>query len=123
MNVKTILVVDDETEILELAVAYVENCFPDAEVLQAKDGLEGLEKFRSFAPDLVISDVKMPRMNGLELVREIRKTDHDVIIVLTSGDDKEMRKKEAQEVGADAFLSKPYAPQELQELILMITAS
>ena len=106
-----ILVVDDEpqiTRVLRMALTtqgYV--------VQSAFNGVEGLAAVDAWKPDLVITDVAMPQMNGVEMCREIRESSQVPIIILSVRDQERM-KIEALDAGADDYVTKPFSMQELQ---------
>ncbi len=109
-----ILVVDDEVQnllLIETALAHM-----NYTVILAKDGVEAIEKVRNNPPDVILLDIMMPRMNGLEVTRELKKSEETKIIpiVILSGlKDVEDRIKYL-EAGADDFLSKPIDIAELR---------
>ena len=82
------------------------------EVLTANNGIEGLERFQSGRPDLIITDLAMPEMNGLELTQAVRRLDLTPIIVL-SVRDTDLMKVKALDEGADDYLTKPFSMPEL----------
>ena len=105
-----ILVVDDEPQITRvLRASLVSSGY---EVLLARDGVEGFDSYRESAPDLVITDVSMPRMDGIELTRAIRQMGDTPIIVL-SVREQETMKVAALDEGADDYITKPFSMQEL----------
>lgn len=106
----TILVADDEKNILELCRLYlVKEGFT---VETAIDGQEVLDKVRRSRPDLVVLDIMMPRIDGLEVCRRLRKDTSIPIIMLTArGDD--VDKVVGLELGADDYVTKPFNPREL----------
>jgi len=105
-----ILLVDDEPEILDICRDYLKaSAF---EVVTAKDGVQGLSAFRREAPDLIILDLMMPEMNGLDLCREIRRESNVPIIMLTARME-ENDKLIGLEIGADDYITKPFSPREL----------
>ena len=107
---KRILVVDDEPQILRaLRKSLTVNKF---EVRTAADGESAIDLFRDWSPDLVITDLSMPLMNGLELCREIRKFSEVPIIVL-SVKGEESTKIQALDIGADDYITKPFSIDEL----------
>ena len=111
---KRILVVDDERQITRMLRASLQSS--GYEVLTANNGVEGLEKFESGRPDLVITDLAMPEMNGLELTQAVRRLDRTPIIVLSVRDTDVMKVKALDE-GADDYLTKPFSMPELMARI------
>lgn len=107
---KRILVVDDERQITRMLRASLQSS--GYEVLTASNGVEGLERFQSGRPDLVITDLAMPEMNGLELTQAVRRLDQTPIIVLSVRDTDVMKVKALDE-GADDYLTKPFSMPEL----------
>ena len=107
---KRILVVDDEQEItLVLRSGLTKHGF---DVRVAGEGQAALELFQAWTPDLVISDLSMPNMNGLKLCRRLREiSDVPIIILSVKGD--EATKVEALDAGADDYLTKPFGMGEL----------
>lgn len=105
---KRILIVDDEPEIVELLEMRLRKV--GYEILTAADGMEGLEKARKEIPDLIILDVMMPKMDGLQVCRFLKfdeKYKKIPIMMLTSrGQDSD--KRLGQQVSADSYLPKPY---------------
>jgi len=110
LETKKILVVDDEPQILRvLRMSLKAHRF---DVRTASDGESALDLFRDWSPDLIITDLSMPLMNGLELCREIRKLAETPIIVLSvKGEEK--TKVEALDAGADDYITKPFGIDEL----------
>lgn len=107
---KRILVVDDERQITRMLRASLQSS--GYEVLTAGNGVEGLEMFESGRPDLIITDLAMPEMNGLELTEAVRRLDRTPIIVLSVRDTDAMKVKALDE-GADDYLTKPFSVPEL----------
>lgn len=109
-----ILVVDDEASIRQIIEARLNMAGFD--VITAADGEEALEVFANQRPDLIVLDIMMPRMDGLQVCREIRKQDQVPIIMLTAKGEIPDRIN-ALEMGADDYLTKPFSPRELEARI------
>jgi two-component system KDP operon response regulator KdpE len=107
---KKILVIDDEKQITRMLRASLQSS--GYEVVVAHHGLEGLQKFESERPNLIISDLAMPEMNGLELTQAVRRISQTPIIVLSVRDAETMKVKALDE-GADDYLTKPFSMPEL----------
>jgi two-component system, OmpR family, KDP operon response regulator KdpE len=105
-----ILVVDDEPQIRQVLNAYLSGRGFD--VREANDGDRALETFGAWQPDLVVTDLSMPRMGGISLCKEIRKCSAVPIIVLSVREE-ESTKVEALECGADDYVTKPFGTDEL----------
>jgi two-component system KDP operon response regulator KdpE len=110
MDTPRILVVDDEPQITRVLRRSLSS--QGYEVQVAEDGEEALAVFKQWKPDLVISDLSMPGMSGLELCRRIRKASKVPIIVL-SVKGEETIKVEALDTGADDYITKPFGIDEL----------
>jgi two-component system KDP operon response regulator KdpE len=110
MAAKRILVIDDEFQITRVLKRGLTAHRYD--VRTASDGESGLDLFRDFHPDLVITDLSMPEMSGIELCRKIRTTSSVPIIVLSVRGE-EQSKVEALDAGADDYVTKPFGMNEL----------
>jgi DNA-binding response OmpR family regulator len=106
----TILVVDDERNIVQLARLYLVN--EGYQVVTAYDGLEAMEKVKSHSPNLVVLDLMMPKLDGWDVCRRLRKDSDIPIIILTARGDDEDRIL-GLELGADDYVVKPFNPREL----------
>lgn len=107
---KKILVVDDEKPISDIVKFNLSK--EGYEVYTAYDGEEALEKVEEVDPDLVLLDLMLPKMDGLEVCREIRKT-HDMPIIMVTAKDSEIDKVLGLELGADDYVTKPFPNREL----------
>jgi DNA-binding response OmpR family regulator len=108
--VRSILVVDDETNLRHtLAYALRQAGY---EVLTAQDGEAALESFKANAPELVILDLMLPKIDGLEVCRRIRRQS-DVPILMLTARDSELDRVVGLEIGADDYLVKPFSMREL----------
>lgn len=106
----TILVVDDEASIRKLVSSYLRA--EGYDVAEASDGARALEEVRSRRPDLVVLDVLMPGLDGLEVLRQLR-TFSDVYVVLLTARAEETDKLVGLGVGADDYVTKPFSPREV----------
>jgi two-component system alkaline phosphatase synthesis response regulator PhoP len=106
----TILVIDDEDSILNLVEAYLKR--EGNAVHLARNGLDGLAAFRRYHPDLVILDIMLPEIDGLEVLRQIRR-ESDVYVMLLTAKSEEFDRVMGLTVGADDYLTKPFSPREL----------
>ncbi|MBB5326816.1 response regulator transcription factor [Tunturiibacter gelidoferens] len=106
-----ILIVDDEPQITRVLRTALSTQGYSLRI--AANGVEGMEAVHTWKPDLVVTDVSMPEMNGIELCREIRAVSEVPIIVL-SVRNQEAMKIEALDAGADDYVTKPFSIQELQ---------
>ncbi|HEY8132720.1 MAG TPA: response regulator transcription factor [Thermoanaerobaculia bacterium] len=107
---KTILVVDDEPQIAEIATDYLR--LAGFDVITAGDGVRALEAVRGHRPDLVVLDLGLPRMDGTEVARTIRRESDLPIIMLTARAQEDDR-LHGLEIGADDYITKPFSPREL----------
>lgn len=107
---KKILIVDDEKPISDIIAFNLTN--EGYAVEKAYDGEEAIEQFQKVQPDLVILDLMLPKMDGLEVCREIRKTSAVPVIMLTAKDS-EIDKVLGLELGADDYVTKPFSNREL----------
>ena len=110
MNKPKILVVDDEPSILKLISAYLT---PEGyDVYTAADGPAGLKAARAFKPNLIILDIMLPGMDGIELLSRLRRESEAYVILLTARTE-ETDKVVGLSVGADDYVTKPFSPREL----------
>ena len=111
---ETILVVDDEPPIVEMLVYNLERAH--YRVLVAHDGWQALDLARREQPDLVVLDLMLPGIDGLDVCRELRKT-HDVPIIMLTARDAEVDRVVGLELGADDYVVKPFSVRELMARI------
>jgi len=114
---RTILVVDDETTLRETLVEALE--MEGYRAIPAADGREALERFRTLKPDLVLLDVMLPELSGVEVCRILRAESAVPIIMLTAKD-AEVDKVVGLELGADDYVTKPFSLRELTARIRAI---
>ena len=105
-----ILLIDDEPSIIKLVTAYLK---PEGyEVLTASDGISGLKAARAFKPDLILLDLMLPGMDGIELLSTLRRESNTYVIMLTAKTE-ETDKIVGLSIGADDYVTKPFSPREL----------
>ncbi|HIS01703.1 MAG TPA: response regulator transcription factor [Candidatus Excrementavichristensenella intestinipullorum] len=110
MNRQTILVVEDEGNILTIMRAILSA--NDYKVIEARDGKQALQMVASHCPDLVLLDLGLPDMDGLDIIRQVRAWSKMPIVVV-SARDRERDKVEALDLGADDYITKPFGTSEL----------
>jgi two-component system alkaline phosphatase synthesis response regulator PhoP len=110
MSTAKILVVDDEPSISNLVVSYLRK--EGYEVFSAADGLAGLAAARAHRPDLVVLDIMLPGMDGLEVLAQLRRESNVYVILLTAKTE-EFDKVLGLSVGADDYVTKPFSLREL----------
>ena len=111
MMTQTVVIVDDSsfqrTIVSEALDEHVEI------VGMAENGLEGIELFEEYTPDLMTMDIMMPEMNGIEALKAIRgRVSKTTVVMVTSVSQKE-KMREAVKAGADGYVTKPFEPEEL----------
>ncbi len=105
-----ILVIDDEPSIVNLVSAYLKA--EGYEVLTAADGIAGLKAARAFKPDMILLDVMLPGLDGIELLSRLRRESNVYVIMLTARTE-ETDKIVGLSIGADDYVTKPFSPREL----------
>ena len=110
-----ILVVEDDPAEREGVVELLRLWGYDARAVSS--GIEALRELLSSAFDLVVSDVRMPNMSGIELLKRLRQQFHPVSCIIISGEDNETNELEAMRLGARSFLKKPVYPDQLSTAI------
>ncbi len=121
MSNKSLLVVDDSAtmrQLLCMTLTRVEG-ITQSNITEASDGEDALDKVRSGSFDLVLTDIRMPRMDGLEFIRKVRselkEMELPIIIISTKGADEDVRL--GMNLGASGYLSKPVSMSRLRELV------
>ena len=105
-----VLVIEDDREIVNLLEIHLKDL--SCEVIKAHDGREGLEKATSLKPDLIVLDITLPYMDGIEVCQKIRAVQSTPIIMLTAKVSEENRLK-GFDLGADDYICKPFSPREV----------
>lgn len=109
-----ILIIEDEVNIRANVAEFLQA--EGFETITAKDGEEGLEKFYKETPDLIILDLMLPKVDGLEVCKQIRK-EYDTPIIMVTARDEEIDKLLGLELGADDYMTKPFSLREMKARI------
>lgn len=109
-NLRVLIVEDDPPSRLGLTLALETRV---AEVLQADNGESGLDLYRRLVPDVVITDIRMPFMDGLSMIRSIRESGGDPFVIVASGYGEEESYLDAIELGVNLFIKKPYRAEDI----------
>jgi two-component system OmpR family response regulator len=110
-----VLVVDDDPTIRD--VLRVMLGFEGCQVVDAPDGESALVMFAAIRPDVVILDVTMPGMDGIEVCRQLKTSPHRARVVMLTARDHPEDERRALDAGADAYLRKPFSPLEVLEFV------
>ena len=110
-----VLLVEDEEKLATLLKSAIGDSFYSFTL--AEDGREGLEKFLSIKPDILITDIMMPNVTGLEMAREIRKIDENIPIIILSAFSESDKFLDAIDIGVVKYFIKPFDPDELLDYI------
>jgi DNA-binding response OmpR family regulator len=108
-----LLLVEDDVNLVYIIKSSFEIIIGGYEVKTAANGAEGLACLKEFHPDIIVSDIEMPVMNGLEMVKKIRQTDKDIPIVFTTGKMMPKDVTAGYEAGVNNYIKKPFMPEEL----------
>jgi len=119
VSTKTILIADDSAAMRAMLVAVVESLGEDFQIVEASSGFEALRLLPREHVDLIMTDINMPDINGLELISYLRNNPNyktiPVFIISTEGSAKDVEKGKL--LGADEYVVKPFSPASLQQLI------
>ncbi len=110
MQMQTVLLIDDDVELVEMLKEYIEQ--EGFNVIKAHDGLAGAQLLAQHSADIVVLDVMMPKLNGIETLKLIRQQSHVPVIMLTAKGDNTDRIV-GLELGADDYVPKPSSPREI----------
>jgi DNA-binding response OmpR family regulator len=113
MNMVKLLLVEDDASLAYIEKTGLEDIIGGYDVTTAANGKEGLQAWQQIHPDVIISDIDMPVMNGFEMVERIRETDGDVIIIFTSALTSPNDVKAGYRLGINNYVKKPFVPEEL----------
>jgi len=108
-----LLLVEDDENLSYMEKSSLVDIIGGYDVRTAGNGREGLEVYNDFQPDVIVSDIVMPEMDGLEMVRRIREIDGDTIILFTTGLTSPADLRAGYAAGANNYIKKPFVPEEL----------
>ncbi|KJU83905.1 response regulator with CheY-like receiver domain and winged-helix DNA-binding [Candidatus Magnetobacterium bavaricum] len=111
----TLLYVEDETMVKEASLKSLRRRFK--EVYTANDGKEGLELYKKYKPDIVLTDILMPIHNGLEMIKQIREIDKNVPIVVITALTESIYLKQSKEFSIQGYLVKPLNEEQFLKLL------
>ncbi len=112
-NITILIAEDEESNFLLLKTILKKHC----EVVHARTGVELLQKYEECDADLILMDIKMPEMNGIEALKEIRKKDKDIPVIMQSAYAFENDMETARAAGSNGFITKPINIAELKKTI------
>ena len=116
----SVVIVDDQA-LVRSGFAYIIGAQPDMEVVgEAEDGLGGIERVRQLSPDVVVMDIRMPKVDGIEATRRIVRANPDTRVLVLTTFDLDEHLYEAMTAGASAFLLKDAPPEQLVAGIRMV---
>lgn len=110
-----ILIIDDSP----VARKILKSCIPKDETMELfeeANGLSGLQRFEAIYPDITITDLTMPEMNGMEVLEKIKKSHPEAIVIVSSADVQPITKEKVMALGAFAFLKKPPSKESVAKL-------
>lgn len=112
-----ILIADDELRLRKVVALYLRKCGHD--VLEAENGKQAVAMAEEHNPDVIVLDVVMPEMTGIEATKQIRQNERikDKPIILLTANAGEKDRKLGSEAGADKYMTKPFSPKELMEAV------
>ncbi len=110
-----VLIIDDEPDLCRLFERILGS--EDYEVITAYDGFEGIKKNKESNPDIIILDLKMPKMGGIETLGNIRETDKDVIVIILTGYGSAQTAREAQDLDVYEYISKPFQTEMVKKVV------
>ena len=107
----TILVAEDDSMILKTVQLFLKK--EEYVIISSIDGRDALEKFEMHNPDLIITDIMLPYLSGLEIVGKVKQSQNPIPVIVSSSMSQDSVMEEAKRLGADVFLPKPYDIQQL----------
>ncbi|WP_342573160.1 response regulator [Paenibacillus sp. FSL R5-0749] len=115
-----VLIVEDSIFVQKLVRKLIMDHITDCEIQIASNGEQGYNLYQAFKPDLIITDLLMPGLNGQEMLRMIREVDRDVHIIILSADIQKATREEVESLGISGFLNKPLTVDKANTLVELI---
>ncbi|WP_339302448.1 response regulator [Paenibacillus sp. FSL R5-0519] len=115
-----VLIVEDSIFVQKLVRKLIMDHITDCEIQIASNGEQGYNLYQAFKPDLIITDLLMPGLNGQEMLRMIREIDWDVHIIILSADIQKATREEVESLGISGFLNKPLTVDKANTLVELI---
>ncbi|WP_339242712.1 response regulator [Paenibacillus sp. FSL R5-0517] len=115
-----VLIVEDSIFVQKLVRKLIMDHTTDCEIQIASNGEQGYNLYQTFKPDLIITDLLMPGLNGQEMLRMIREIDRDVHIIILSADIQKATREEVESLGISGFLNKPLTVDKANTLVELI---
>jgi two-component system chemotaxis response regulator CheY len=114
------MTVDDSTTVRQMLSFTLQDA--GYEVIEAGDGVDALEKLKKESIQMLITDLNMPRMDGIELIREVRKTPGNrfVPIIMLTTESQDQKRQEGKAAGASGWIVKPFKPEQLLRVVKMV---
>ncbi|PLX70907.1 MAG: hypothetical protein C0602_05245 [Denitrovibrio sp.] len=111
----SVMHVEDDTSVRESLMRFLKRRFDS--IYTAKDGAEGLELYLAHKPDIVITDIQMPVMDGIEMSRQIKEADSSALIIVTTAFNEKPFLEKAKEIGINEYLKKPVIKDDLMQAL------
>ena len=115
-----ILIVEDSKFARTILAKTLQENIPDATIIAAGDGMDGFESYQREKPDLIITDLLMPRVNGQEFIQKLRLTDTHTPVVIISADIQNATRDEMAQLGILSFINKPLSAEKAAQLLGLI---
>lgn len=117
---RKIMTVDDSATVRQMLSFTLQDA--GYEVIEASDGVDALEKLKSESVQMLITDLNMPQMDGIELIREVRKNPGNrfVPIIMLTTESHEQKKQAGKSAGASGWIVKPFKPEQLLRVVKMV---
>lgn len=119
-TMRKIMTVDDSVTVRQMLSFTLQDA--GYEVIEASDGVDALRKLKSESVQMLITDLNMPQMDGIELIREVRKNPENrfVPIIMLTTESQEQKKQAGKSAGASGWIVKPFKPEQLLRVVKMV---